>query len=44
MSEQTLKVRHNVVNKKYFHGSKQDIALHLVKSSRIVVSDKFKLN
>ena len=44
MSKQTLKFDHNVVNKKYFHASKQAIALYLVKSSRIVVSDKFKHN
>ena len=32
MSKQTLKFDHNVVNKKYFHASKQAIALHLVKN------------
>ena len=44
MSEQTLKFDHIVVNKKEFHASKQAIALDLMESSRIVVSDKFKHN
>ena len=44
MSEQTLKFGHFVVNKKYFHASKQAIALDLVESGRILVSDKFKHN
>ena len=42
MSEQTLKFDENVVNKKDFHASKQAIALNLVDSSKILVSDKFK--
>ena len=44
MSEQTLKFDHIVVNKKDFHASKQAIALDLVESSKILVSDKFKHN
>ena len=44
ISEPTLKFDHVVVNKKDFHASKQAIALDLVKSSRILVSDKFKHN
>ena len=44
MSEQTLKFDHIVVNKKEFHASKEAIALDLVESSRILVSDKFKHN
>ena len=42
MSEQTLKFDEIVVNKKDFHASKEGIALDLVESSRILVSDKFK--
>ena len=42
MSEQTLKLCDIVVNKKEFHASKQAIALNLVKTNKIVVSDKFK--
>ena len=42
MSEQTLKFDDIVVNKKEFHASKQAIALKLVGTSKIVVSDKFK--
>ena len=42
MSEQTLKFGENVVNKKDSHASKQAIALNLVDSSKIHVSDKFK--
>ena len=44
MSEQTLKFGENVVNKKDFHASKQPIALNLVYSSKIHVSEKFKLS
>ena len=44
MSEQTLRFDRIVVNKKEFHASKQAIALDLVESSRILVSDKFKHN
>ena len=44
MSEQTLKFYENVVNKKYFHASKEEIALNLVDSSKIFVSDKFKFS
>ena len=42
MSEQTLTFDEIVVNKKKFHASKEGIALDLVESSRILVSDKFK--
>ena len=42
MSEQTLKFGDTVVNKKEFHASKQAIALNLVNTNKIVVSDKFK--
>ena len=42
MSEQTLKCGDTVVNKKEFHASKQAIALNLVDTNKIVVSDKFK--
>ena len=42
MSKQTLKFDHIVVNKKDFRASKEAIALDLVESSRILVSDKFK--
>ena len=42
MSEQTLKFGDIVVNKKEFHASKQAIALNLVDTNKIVVSDKFK--
>ena len=41
MSEQTLKFGDIVVNKKEFHASKQAIALNLVNTNKIVVSDKF---
>ena len=33
-----------MVNKKEFHASKQTIALHLVDTNKIVVSDKFKFS
>ena len=42
MSEQTLKFGNIVVNKKEFHASKQAIALNLVYTNKIVISDKFK--
>ena len=42
MSEQTLEFGDIVVNKKEFHASKQAIALDLVDTNNIVVSDKFK--
>ena len=42
MSEQTLKLSDIMVNKKEFHASKQEIALNLVNTNKIVVSDKFK--
>ena len=42
MSEQTLKFGHIVVNKNDFHAFKQAIALDLVESSKILVSDKSK--
>ena len=42
MSEQRLKFNDVVVNKKEFHASKQTIALNLVDTDKIVVSDKFK--
>ena len=44
MSEQTFKFDCIVVNKKDFHASKEAIALSLVESSRILVSDKVKHN
>ena len=44
MSEQTLKFGDIVVNKKEFHASKQAIALNLVNTNKIVVSDKFKFS
>ena len=42
MSEQTLTFGDFVVNKKEFHAPKQAIALNLVNTNKIVVSDKFK--
>ena len=42
MSEQTLTCGDIVVNKREFHASKQAIALNLVNTNKIVVSDKFK--
>ena len=42
MSKQTLQFGDFVVNKKKFHASKQAIALNLVNTNKIVVSDKFK--
>ena len=42
MSEKTLKFGDIVVNKKEFYASKQVIALNLVGTDKIVISDKFK--
>ena len=42
MSENTLKFGETVVNKRELHASKQAIALNLVNTYKIVVSDKFK--
>ena len=42
MSEQTLKFGDIVVNKREFHASKQAIALKLVNTIKMIVSDKFK--
>ena len=42
MSEQTLKFNDYLVNKREFHYSKQAIALNLVGTNKIVISDKFK--
>ena len=42
MSEQTLKFGDIVVDKREFHVSKQAIALNLVITNKIVLSDKFK--
>ena len=42
MSEQTLKLGDIVVNKREIHASKQTIALNLVSTNKIVVSNKFK--
>ena len=39
-----MKFDHIVVNENDFHASKQAIALDLVESTRILVSDKFKHN
>ena len=44
MSEQTLQFGEKVVNKKDFYASKQAIALDSVDSSKILVSDRFKLS
>ena len=44
MSEQTLKFGENVANKKDFHASEKAIALNLVDSSKILVSEKFTLS
>ena len=44
MSEETLKFGDTVVNKKEFRASKQAIALNLLNTNKIVVSDKFKHN
>ena len=42
MSEQAIKFGDVVVNKKEFHAPKQAIALNLVDTDKIVVSEKFK--
>ena len=42
MSQQTLKFGGIVVNKKESHASKQPVALSLVDTEKIVLSDKFK--
>ena len=42
MSEQTLNFGDVAVNKKEFHASKQEIALNLIDTDKIVVSEKFK--
>ena len=42
MSERTLKSSNIVVNKKEFYASKKAIALNLVDTDKIVVSEKFK--
>ena len=42
MSEETLKFGDIVVNEKEFYASKQAIALVLVDTNKIVVSNKFK--
>ena len=42
MIEQTLKFHDIVINERKFHASKQGIALNLVNTNKIVVSDKFK--
>ena len=42
MSEQTLNFGNVVMNEKEFYASKQAIALNLVDTNKIVISDKFK--
>ena len=42
MSEKTLKFGDIVINKKEFHASKQAIALNLVDTDKIVISDEFR--
>ena len=42
MIEQTLKFGDIVVNKREFRTSKQAIALNLVNTTKIIISDKFK--
>ena len=41
MSEKTLKFDNVIVNKKEFHASKQAIALNLLDTDKIVISDRF---
>ena len=41
MSEQTLKLKDVIVNKNEFHAFKQSIALSLVDTDKILVSDKY---
>ena len=42
MSEKTLKVGDALIDRKEFHASKQAIALNLVDTDKIVISDKFR--
>ena len=42
MSKQALKLNDYLVNKREFRASKQAVALNLVDTNKIVVSDKFK--
>lgn len=42
MSEQALKFGNIVVNKKEFHASEKPIALNLINTNKIVISDKIK--
>ena len=44
MSELTLNFGEIAVNKKEFHASKQAIALNLLETKKIVISNKFKHN
>ena len=44
MSEKILKLGNVVVNKKEFYASKRPIALNLVDTYKIVISDKSKHN
>ena len=44
MSERKIKFGENVVSKKDFYASKKAVSLDLVDSSKIVISDKFKIN
>ena len=44
MSEQTFKFGDIVVDKREFYAPKQAIALNLVNTNKIIVSDKFKHN
>ena len=44
MSEKTLKFGSIIINKKELHASKQSIALNLVDTDKIVISDRFKHN
>ena len=42
MSEKTSKFGNIIVNKKEFHASKHAIALNLVDTDKIVISDRFR--
>ena len=42
MSKKTLKSDNVIVNKKEFHASKQAIALNLLDTDKIVISDRFR--
>ena len=42
MSEKTLKFGDALINRKEFHASKKAIALNLVDTDKIVISDKFR--